>query len=426
MADSFKAEHFITAKEPPLERAKVCLPQIVMNDNEIIMIAQLSWAKLVPSGGGAACASGIPASLISGFLPKRVNVTRFHRDFSSDNIAPAAPEFLAALEAANHGPVHSYGDDEWTSKLERRARDIFECDLAIYPVATGTAANSLALAALSPPHGGIYCHATAHVEKDECGAPEFFTGGAKLLALPGANGKLTPDAIAPAYEKAQARGVHQVRPAAISISQATEWGTVYKFDEIAAMAQFGQARNLPLHMDGARFGNAMVHLGCTPAQATWRAGVDVLSFGATKNGALAAEAVIFFNKALAHEFEYRRKRGGHLLSKMRFCSAQLLAYLTDGFWLRAAGNANRMAAKLAEGLQRVPGITLTQPVQANELFPSLPESLIDALLAENFGFYRWPSPDGAPGPVIRLVTAWNTTEADIDDLLAVISRHSHQ
>jgi threonine aldolase len=355
---------------------------------------------------------------------ERLTVTTASRDFSSDNIAPAAPECLAALAAANHGTAHSYGDDEWTRRLEGLAREIFECDLAIFPVATGTAANSLALASLSPPHGGIYCHATAHVEKDECGAPEFFTGGAKLLALPGAHGKITPAAIAPAYDEAQARGIHQVRPAAISISQATEWGTVYTPDEIAALADFGRPKNLALHMDGARFANALVHLGCTPAEATWRAGIDVLSFGATKNGALAAEAVIFFNKTLAHEFEYRRKRGGHLLSKMRFCSAQLVAYMTDNFWLRAAGNANRMAAKLADGLQRVPGITLTQPVQANELFPSLPESLIEALLAENFAFYRWPSPDGAPGHVIRLVTAWNTTEADIDDLLAAISRRS--
>jgi threonine aldolase len=345
------------------------------------------------------------------------------RDFSSDNIAPVAPEIFAALAAANHGTVHSYGDDALTRRLTDLACEVFECDLAIYPVATGTAANSLALAALAPSFGGIFCHQAAHIEKDECGAPEFFTGGAKLLGLAGRAGKITPASIAPPLHEAQERGVHQVRPSAISISQATECGTVYTPDEIAALAEFGRRHRLPLHMDGARFANAVAHLGVTPAQASWKAGVDVLSFGATKNGALAAEAVIFFNRDLAADFEYRRKRGGHLLSKMRFCSAQLVAYLQDGLWLRYAANANAMAARLAAGLRKFTAITLTEDVQANELFPALPETLIAALQAENFGFYRWAAPPDVDAGVIRLVTAWHTRPEDVDCLLAAIARH---
>jgi threonine aldolase len=355
-------------------------------------------------------------------------MTEFCKDFSSDNITGAAPEILHAIAAANHGTVHSYGDDDLTRRLHDLACATFGCDLAIYPVATGTAANALALAAMAPPHGGIYCHETAHVQKDECGAPEFFTAGAKLIGLPGPQGKISVSQIAPAFSEAQARGIHQVLPAAISLSQATEWGTVYTRAEIAAVADFAHGTGLHVHMDGARFANALVRLDCTPAQASWQAGVDVLSFGATKNGAIAAEAVVFFDRGLAAQFEYRRKRAGQLLSKMRFFSAQLVAYLTDGLWLRHAAQANAMAARLADGLAGIPGVRLTQEVQANELFPALPERVIAALLAEGFGFYRWPAPDGqgpaSQGSVIRLVTAWNTREADIDHLLAAIARHA--
>jgi threonine aldolase len=348
------------------------------------------------------------------------------RDFSSDNIAPAAPEMLAALTAANRGTVHSYGDDDFTRRLTEVAREVFECDLAIYPVTTGTAANALALATLAPSYGGIFCHHSAHIEKDECGAPEFFTGGAKLLTLPGAGGKIAASAIAPLVAEARGRGVHQVRPAAISIGQATDWGTVYTPDEIATLAAAGREHGLKLHMDGARFANAVAHLNVSPAAASWRAGVDALSFGATKNGALAAEAVIFFDRKLAGDFEYRRKRAGHLLSKMRFCAAQLTAYLQDGLWLRYARQANAMAARLAAGLTVIPGVSLTQPVQANELFPAMPEALIAALQGENFGFYRWPAPEGVAGGVVRLVTAWNTRPEDVDFLLDAIGRHAKQ
>jgi threonine aldolase len=345
------------------------------------------------------------------------------KDFSSDNIAAAAPEMLRAVAAANQGTARSYGDDDLTRRLHDLACETFGCALAIYPVATGTAANALALTAMAPSHGGIYCHETAHVQKDECGAPEFFTGGAKLIGLPGAAGKIAVAPMRAAFAEAVGRGIHQVKPAAVSLSQATEWGTVYTPEEVATVGAFAHANGMFVHMDGARLGNAVAHLGVSPAEASWRAGVDVLSLGATKNGAIAAEAVVFFNLELAAEFAYRRKRAGQLLSKMRFFSAQLVAYLTDGFWLRHAARANAMATRLAAGLETIAGVRLTQAVQANELFPALPERVIEALIAEGFGFYRWAAPEGE-GSVIRLVTAWNTSEADVDHLLAAIARHA--
>ena len=344
-------------------------------------------------------------------------------DFSSDNVTPVAPEIMAAIAEANHGTVHSYGDDPWTHRLTELARQVFECDLAIYPVATGTAANALALAGLAAPHAGIYCHESAHIQKDECGAPEFFTGGAKLLAVPGADGRITPQDLAPVQAAAAMRGVHHVPPAAISISQATESGTVYTREQIGALVEFGRTHDLGLHMDGARFANAVAHLGCTPAEASWKAGVDVLSLGATKNGAMVAEAVIFFDAEQAGAFECRRKRAAQLFSKMRFVSAQLVAYLQDGLWLRHGRNANAMASRLARGLQALPGVRLVHKVEANELFVSLPETAIEALLEDGYSFYRWPAPPGVEMRMIRLVTAWSTREADVDGFLAAAARH---
>ena len=334
-------------------------------------------------------------------------------DFRSDNVAGASPEILAALAAANVGTATSYGADETTARLERSFAELFEHEVAVFPVATGTAANALALAALTPPWGVIYCHEEAHAAIDECGAPEFFTGGAKLVTVPGADAKITPDAVAARLTE---RGfVHHAQPAAISVSQATEAGTLYRPAELAALGAFARQNGMALHVDGARFGNAVAGLGCAPADITWRAGVDALSFGATKNGALAAEAVLFFDAAKARDLGYRRKRGGHLLSKMRFLSAQLEAYLADGLWLENARHANRMAARLGAGLARLDGARLRHPVEANEVFVELPDRVIRALERRDASFYRW---GGAAATCLRLVASFATRETDVDAFIA--------
>jgi len=266
-------------------------------------------------------------------------------NFRSDNVTGVAPEILAALAAANAGSAAAYGEDAVTKRLAQRFAALFEHAVEVFPVATGTAANALALATLVPSWGVIYCHEAAHIQVDECGAPEFFAGGAKLLPLAGDDAKLRPEVVERAIG---GQGVvHHAQPAAISISEATEAGTLYRPEEIAALGALARRHGLALHMDGARFANAVAALGCSPAELSWRAGVDALSFGATKNGALAAEAVIFFDPAKVKGFAYRRKRGGHLLSKMRFLSAQLEAYLADDLWLANARHANAMAARLA-------------------------------------------------------------------------------
>jgi threonine aldolase len=346
------------------------------------------------------------------------------RSFGSDNITPASPQVIDAIVAANTGALHSYGDDPYTKKLTALTSELFETEVAIYPVTTGTAANALALSMLTPPYGAVYCHETAHIATDECGAPEFYTGGAKIVGLPSADGKIVPAQLDAPLRHAADMGVHHVQPAALSLTQATEWGTVYSPAEVHALAVAARAHGLGVHMDGARIANAIAHLGCNPADITWRCGVDVLSLGATKNGAMAAEAVIFFDRARAAGFEARRKRAGHLWSKMRFLSAQLIAYLQDELWLRNARHANAMAARLAAGLQALPGLRLVQPVQANELFVSIPDRVIEALLAEGFEFYRWPTPAGVSGPVIRLVTSFCTTAADVDAFVAAAGRYA--
>ena len=269
---------------------------------------------------------------------------------------------------------------------------MFETELAIFPVATGTAANGLALAALSPPYGVVYCHETAHILLEECGAPEFYTGGAKLIGLPGTAGKIDGKRVVESLALAAGAGVHHASPAAISLTQATEWGTVYRASEIRALADLARAHGLRVHMDGARLANAIARLGCAPAELTWRAGVDMLSLGATKNGALAAEAVVVFDPALAAGLAERRKRAGHLLSKMRFLSAQLVAMLEHGRWLAYAAHANAMADRLAAGLAAIAGVRLVQPVEANELFLAMPEQLAAALDAEGFAFHGWLDP----------------------------------
>lgn len=344
-------------------------------------------------------------------------------NFCSDNVTGVAPEILAALTAANDGAAMPYGNDECTKRLEAKFSELFETAVTVFPVATGSAANSLALSVMTPPFGAIYCHAESHINVDECGAPEFYTGGAKLVTLLGAHGKIRPADLAEVLAKAGAGVVHHVQPAAVSLTQATEAGTVYTPDEIHQIASVAKEHGLGLHVDGARFANAVVSLGCTPADITWRAGVDVLSFGATKNGAMAAEAVVFFNRALADTFAYRRKRSGHLFSKMRFLSAQLEAYITDNLWLRNAAHANQMAAKLAMGLASLPGVNLCHPVEANEIFIELPEAVIDGLLADGFQFYRW---EGEHSTTVRLVTAFNTKEEDVTAFIKAAASHFAQ
>ncbi len=341
-------------------------------------------------------------------------------DFRSDNVTGAAPQILAALASAGAGTRSSYGEDQQTRRVEAALRELFQTELAVCFVATGTAANSLGLALLSPPWGQIYCHQDAHVAADECGAPEFYTGGAKLCPLPGEHGRIRAEQLAALLPGNQGV-VHQVQPAAVSLSQATEAGTSYRPADIAAIAEVAHRHGLRVHMDGARFANSLVFLGTTAADLTWRAGVDVLSFGASKNGALAAEAVIVFDPTLAASLAYRRKRGGHLLSKMRLLSAQLEAYLADGLWLQLARHANAMAARLAAGLAGVPGVRLCHPVEANEVFVEAPEPMIRALLADGFQFYRWP---GEHDTQLRLVAAFDTRSSDVEALIGAAARHA--
>jgi len=340
-------------------------------------------------------------------------------NFASDNTAPASPEILAALTEVNESALPSYGEDPITARVQARLAEIFSCKLASYPVGTGTAANVLALATVVRPFGAVICHEEAHIATDECGAPEFYTGGAKLVTLPGADGKIVPAQIEAVMARAHEHGVHHVMPEAVSITQATEWGTVYTPAEVAAISAVCRSHGLKLHMDGARFANALVYLSCTAAALTWRAGVDVMSFGATKNGALAAEAVIFFDPALAEGFERRRKRGGQLWSKMRFLSAQLEAYLAGDLWLRNAAQANRMALRLADGLAALQGVEIVQNVQANEVFASMPPAFSTALAQEGARFYDWIPVEGRAAPVARLVAAFSTSEAEVEKFLAL-------
>jgi len=343
------------------------------------------------------------------------------RIFTSDNVTPACAPIMAAVAAANAEALPSYGGDPYTGELQSLVAAVFETPVAVFPVATGTAANALALAQLCPPFGGVYCHEIAHIATDECGAPEFFTG-AKLIGLPSPDGKITIPPLEAAIAHAESMGVHHVKPAVVSLTQATEWGTIYAPAEVAAIAAVAQAHGMAVHMDGARFANALATLGCSPAEATWQCGVDVLSLGATKNGALCAEAVVFFKPELAADFGRRRKRGGHLWSKMRFLSTQLLAYLKDDLWLSNARHANAMAGRLAAGLREIPGVSVLQSVDANEVFAALPEDVVARLEREGFGFYRWPA-ETAPGTVaIRLVTSFATERDDVAAFLAAAAR----
>lgn len=334
-------------------------------------------------------------------------------NFASDNATGAAPEVIEAVTKASEGYAMPYGNDPWTERVVEQVSELFEKDVAAYPIATGTSANSTALACLSKPWGVIYCHDLAHIHNDECGAPEFYSGGAKLLGLPGEDAKFSPGDLDALISGGGAGGVHHAQPAAVSITQATERGGVYTADQVAELSAVAHKHDLPVHMDGARFANAIVASGSSPAEMTWKAGVDVLSFGATKNGAFAAEVVVFFDKDLAEEFELRRKRAGHLFSKMRFVSAQLNAYFENENWRRFAAAANKAATGIADGLANLPGISVTNSVEANILFADISAPVHKSL--QDAGFQYYAMNEGADGGVsIRLVTGFNTTDAHVD------------
>ena len=338
-------------------------------------------------------------------------------NFGSDNTAGVAPEIMDAIAAANAGAAAPYGGDAVSARLDAAFSDLFETAVRVFPVATGTAANALALAMLCPPYGSVYCHPAAHVATDEAGAPEFYTGGGKLLAVEGAAARIAAADLEAVLTAEVERFPHSVKRAAVSVSQATECGAVYAPDELRAVSEVARAHGMGVHMDGARFANAIAHLGCAPADATWRAGVDVLSFGVTKNGALAAEAVVFFGAVDGQEVAWRRKRAGHLFSKMRFAAAQLEAMLEDGLWLRLAGRANAAAQRLARGLAAVPGVALAYPCQANEVFIEVDEPLARAIEGAGVGVHRW---NAAAPAVMRLVCAFDTPDADVDRFVAMV------
>lgn len=332
--------------------------------------------------------------------------------FRSDNTAAAAPEILAALIAANEGVAPAYGNDAWTARLDAAFSAVFERDVRVFTVASGTAANAIALAYITPPWGAVLCHREAHIERDEGGAPEFYAGGAKLTLLDGSAAKLTPDALREGLGR-NPRNTHAPLPSAVSISQATERGAAYSPAEIAALSAVCKQTGLKLHMDGARFANALVAANAKAADLTWRAGIDVLSFGATKNGALSAEAIVLFDPAHADEVQRRRKRGGHLLCKGRYAAAQLLAYLEDGLWLKLARRSNELAQRIGEAA----GSLLMLPVETNQIFIKTEPEQLARLRSAGVDFYDW----GAEGSnEARFVVAWNQTETDVAALCALL------
>jgi threonine aldolase len=337
-------------------------------------------------------------------------------NFASDNTAPVAPAILDAIAKANEGYARGYGNDDWTFGVERRLSEIFEREVAAFLVPTGTAANALALAQITPPWGVVFCHAESHIATDECGAPEFFGGGLKLAGLPGEAGKIAPATLQAALAGYGDLRPHQMIASALSVTQASEAGTLYRTGEIATLCDIAHRRDLAVHMDGARFANALVRLNATPAQMTWQSGVDALSLGATKGGALAAEAVVIFDPARAAFFGERRKRAGHLLSKHRFLAAQFAAYLADDLWLELARHANAMADRLAQELTAI-GLPPVWPVEANLIFVALPKALDARLKAAGAGYYVRTSDNvalGADRVLARLVTSFATREEEIE------------
>jgi threonine aldolase len=343
-------------------------------------------------------------------------------NFASDNTAGIAPQILEAIGRANTGYALGYGNDEWSKRVEKRFAEIFEREVAVFLVPTGTVANSLALAHMTPPWGAVLCHVDSHVATDECGAPEFFGGGIKLVGLKGEGAKISAEMLRATLEQGQWGGPHHVSPSVLSLSQATECGTIYRVGEIGALGEIARKHNVTLHMDGARLGNALARMNVSPAEATWKAGVDALSFGATKGGAMGAEAVIFFDPKRGADMLSRRKRGGALASKHRFIAAQMEAYLEGDLWLTLARHANAMADALAAGLSAA-DCKPVWPVEANEVFAPLTLDADKRLKAAGATYYPWPSDGlniGVGRLLVRLVTSFQTKKEDVEKFLAVV------
>lgn len=346
-------------------------------------------------------------------------------NFTSDNIVGASPVILDAIVAANGGAMPSYGNDAIMKRVEAQFNAIFETDCVVQLVTTGTAANALAISAMVPPFGALMCHRESHAIDDECGAPEFFSAGAKLVGIAGVGAKLSAAAIR-AHLADEPGGTNHPPFRGVSLSQATECGMVHTLAEITEVTAAAHEAGMAVHMDGARFANALLSLGCTPAEMTWKAGVDVLSFGGTKNGCLMAEAVVFFNRDLARDFQFRRKRSGQTVSKGRLLSAQFEAYFKDDHWLTLARHANAMAARLSQGIANVAGVRLAWPTEANEVFAIMPVELAARLRAGGAAFYEWTDVsiacDNCPveGEIVaRMVASFATTAAEVDGLVAL-------
>jgi threonine aldolase len=345
-------------------------------------------------------------------------------NFASDNVYGVDPRIMQAMVEANDRLTDvSYCHDDDSKRVEERLSQVFEKNVKAFLVVNGTGANSLALSALCPPFGGVLCHEGSHINTDECNAPELFTGGAKLVTMAGEGNKLTP-AIIGARLAQFIHGEHGAKISALSITNATELGTVYSVSEIQALAEMVKPKGIKMHMDGARFVNALVSLGCTPAEMTWKAGVDVLSFGGTKNGGMILESVVFFDTTLAEDFLYRRKRAGQLVSKGRYLSAQMLAYLRDYVWLPNAKLANSLAQILAKGLQQSNQVRLSNPVEANEVFAIMPRTTFDAVTAAGAHFYEWPMDGLADDEVhCRFVLSFATPEQHVQQFLELMRNH---
>jgi threonine aldolase len=334
------------------------------------------------------------------------------RQFASDNYSGICPEAWRAMAAANSGHARSYGEDEWTRRACGQIREVFEIDCEVFFTFNGTAANALVVATLCQPYHGFICHESAHLETDECGAPEFFSNGSKVLLVPGANGKLDLAAVERVVTRRS--DIHYPKPHAVSLTQATELGTVYSPDEVQAVGDMARQLGLRVHMDGARLANAIAGLGVAPKEITWKAGVDVLCLGGTKNGLAVGDAVVFFDCELAHEFDYRCKQAGQLASKMRFLAAPWLGLLENGAWLHHAAHANDCARRLQEGLQGIPAVTILYPCQANSVFVEMPEAMAEELRRRGWVFYTFI------GGGVRLMCSWDTTPEDVDALLGAI------